>query len=107
MSHGIIIRGTFLGYKSSEFKNNQTGEIRYRHVLGIGIQRVNEFGSISEDIQKVTIRNDDFTNELITKMNELKAKDVEINVVLNLWEVEGKSGLTITYVPQNGIRLAK
>lgn len=40
-------------------------------------------------------------------MNELKTKDVEINVVLNLWEVEGKSGLTITYVPQNGIRLAK
>ncbi|QPB42577.1 DNA-binding protein [Rodentibacter haemolyticus] len=87
MEHGIIVRGTFLGYKSSEYTNRETGEVRYRHVMGLGVSMINEFGSKSEDVQKISISQNDFNQGLINQMNELKLKDVEIHVNISAWEV--------------------
>ncbi|OOF73019.1 DNA-binding protein [Rodentibacter caecimuris] len=107
MEHGIIIRGTLLGYKSSEYTNRETGEVRYRHVMGIGVSTINEFGSKNEEVQKISISQNDFNNGLITKIDELKLKDVEIHVNLSAWEVGGRYGYSISYASQYGIQPVK
>ena len=107
MEHGIIIRGTLLGYKSNEFVNRETGEARKRHVLGIGISKISEFGSKVETVQKISISDDNFTNELINKLNSLKTKDVEIHVDFSAWEFNGKVGNSVTYLPEYGISEVK
>ncbi|MCQ9120820.1 hypothetical protein BKG95_01675 [Rodentibacter pneumotropicus] len=107
MEHGIIIRGTLLGYKSSEYTNKETGEIRYRHVIGIGVSTINEFGSKSEEVQKISISQNDFNNGLISQINDLKSKDVEVHINLSAWEFGGKYGYSMSYVPQYGIKPVK
>lgn len=106
-NHGYILRGTILGYKLNSFTNKETGEIRNSYVLGIGVSELNEFGSTSEVVEKVTVRENDFNNELSNKINQLKGKDVEIHVSFNAWEMNGRLGKSIIYVPQYGISEVK
>lgn len=108
MNQGFFIIGKCLGSRQISNVDRQTGEVKYKNEIGIGILRDDGFGGTTQTEIKVSVRKPElFTNELITQCRNLTGKLVKIGVFPSAWGFNDRTGISYIYNEQSTIEEIK
>ena len=95
MKQGFMIVGKCLGSRQLQNVDKETGEVRFKNEIGIGLTRPDGFGGSTQIEIMVAVRKKElFTNDLITHVKNLIGKQVIISVFPTAWQFNGKTGIT-------------
>lgn len=97
MRSGFYIVGKILGYRTSEFTNRESGEIKYRHTVGVQLQDPDGYGGYNTSTQDIRVDDKAFNDGFKNMVDKMKHKPVMILVRPREWAMDsGRTGIVYT-----------
>lgn len=108
MKTGFYIVGVIKGYKTSAFTNNDTGESKERHSIGVQLQSPDGYGGYDTNTQDIKVDSQYFNDALKRTVAQYKDKLVMIAVTPREWAMEGgRKGITYNFDGNSTIELVE
>ncbi|AAP96247.1 single-stranded DNA-binding protein [[Haemophilus] ducreyi] len=103
MRTGFYIVGKLLGQKSTSFTHRETGEVKYKHTIGIQLQDPDGFGGYNTFTQDLRIDERSVNQGLSSSIERLKGKNVMVLVFPREWAMEGGRKGIIYHFDENSV----
>lgn len=98
MRSGVYLVGKLLGYRTTEFTNRESGEVKQRHTAGIQLQEPDGYGGYNTSTQDIRIDDKTFNDGFKHMVEKFKQKSVMVLVRPREWAMDsGRTGIVYTF----------